>query len=49
MFKNYLSDNVDKYGGARQATDDNITWRMPFACWITKTAPRHTNKNTQNI
>jgi len=24
------------YGTARQATDDNITWRMSFACWITK-------------
>jgi hypothetical protein len=27
---------VEKYGTARQATDDNIMWRMRFACWITK-------------
>jgi hypothetical protein len=27
---------VEKYGTARQATDDNITQRMRFACWITK-------------
>jgi hypothetical protein len=29
---------VEKYGRARQATDDNITRRMRFACWITKAA-----------
>jgi hypothetical protein len=27
---------VEKYGGARQVTDDNIIGRMRFACWITK-------------
>jgi hypothetical protein len=27
---------VEKYGTAGQATDDNITRRMHFACWITK-------------
>jgi hypothetical protein len=27
---------VEKYGRAGQATDDNITWRMRFACWINK-------------
>jgi hypothetical protein len=26
---------VEKYGTARQATDDNIIWRMRFACWVT--------------
>jgi hypothetical protein len=31
-----LSDNVEKYGTARQATDDNIIRRMRFACWITE-------------
>ena len=36
-----LSDSCTKvpsvrYGTSRQATDDNITWRMRFACWITK-------------
>jgi hypothetical protein len=27
---------MEKYGTARQATDDNIIWRMRIACWITK-------------
>jgi hypothetical protein len=27
---------VEKYGTARQATDDNIIRRMSFACWVTK-------------
>jgi hypothetical protein len=27
---------MEKYGTARQATDDNIIRRMRFACWITK-------------
>jgi len=27
---------VEKYGTARQATNDNITRRMRFAYWITK-------------
>jgi hypothetical protein len=27
---------VEKYGTARQATDDNIILRMRFACWITE-------------
>jgi hypothetical protein len=31
-----LWDNVKKYGGSREATDDNIIRRMRFACWITK-------------
>jgi hypothetical protein len=31
-----LWDNVEKYGRAGQATDDNIIRRMRFACWITK-------------
>jgi len=25
---------VEKHGRAGQATDDNIIWRMRFACWI---------------
>ena len=29
-----------RYGTARQATD-NITWRMRFACWITKATDTH--------
>jgi hypothetical protein len=31
-----LWDNVEKYGTAREATDDNIIRRMRIACWITK-------------
>jgi hypothetical protein len=31
-----LLDNVEKYGKARQVTDDDIIRRMRFACWITK-------------
>jgi hypothetical protein len=29
------------YGTAGQATDDNITRRMRFACWITKATDTH--------
>ena len=36
-----LWDNVEKYGTARQATDDNIIRRMRFACWITKATDTH--------
>jgi hypothetical protein len=32
---------VEKYGTARQATDDIITRRMRFACWITKATDIH--------
>ena len=28
--------HVKKYGRNGQAADDNIIWRMPFACWLTK-------------
>ena len=37
-----LSDNVEKYGTARQAIDDNVIRRMRFAWWITKTTHTHT-------
>ena len=30
----HLWDNVEKYGTAKQATDDNIIQNMHFACWI---------------
>ena len=33
--------NVAKYGRAGQATDDNITRRMRFACRITKATDTH--------
>jgi hypothetical protein len=36
-----LRDNVEKYGRARQATDDNIVWLLSFACWITKATDTH--------
>ena len=42
------SDNVKKYGTARQATDDIIK-RMRFAYWITKTIRTHTHKHAENI
>ena len=32
---------MQKYGTARQATDDNIVRRMRFACWITKATDTH--------
>jgi hypothetical protein len=32
---------VEKYGTARQATNDNIIRRMRFACWITKATDTH--------
>jgi hypothetical protein len=37
-----LLDNVEKYGRAGQATDDNIIRRMRVACWITKATDTHT-------
>jgi hypothetical protein len=47
MFNNFfwksyhLWNNVEKYGRARQATDDNIIWCMCFACWLTKATGTH--------
>ena len=32
---------MEKYGTARQATDDNIIRRMRFTCWITKATDTH--------
>jgi hypothetical protein len=37
-----LWDNVEKYGTARQATEDNIIRRVRFACWITKATDTYT-------
>ena len=42
---NYLSPEngaVYEISAARQATGDNIIWRMRFACWITQVY-RHTH------
>ena len=27
---------MEKYGAARQASEDNTIWCMRFACWINK-------------
>ena len=32
---------MKKYATARQTTDDSISRRMLFACWITKTTNTH--------
>jgi hypothetical protein len=32
---------VEKYGGARRATDNKIIWRMRFVPWITKGTDTH--------
>jgi hypothetical protein len=32
---------MEKYGRARQATDDNILRRMRTACWVTKATETH--------
>jgi hypothetical protein len=37
---------MEKYGAARQATDENIAQRMRFACWITKVTDTHTHTHT---
>jgi hypothetical protein len=47
MFENFfrksclLWDNVEKYGRARQATDDNIIQRVAIGCWITEAMDTH--------
>jgi hypothetical protein len=38
----YLWDDVEKYGVARLATDDDVRQCMHFACWITKPIYTHT-------
>jgi len=37
-----LQGNGGKYGTGRQATDDNITRHMSFACWVIKATDTHT-------
>jgi len=34
VFNNLYSENLEEYGTARHATDNNITWHIRFACWI---------------
>jgi hypothetical protein len=36
---------VERYGRAGKATDDNIIWRMRFACWI----PKATNTYSEYV
>ena len=36
-----LWDNVEKCGGAREVSDDDLIRRMYFACWITKAIEPH--------
>jgi len=36
-----FQNNVEKYGTAEQATDNNIIWHMHFACWITDATDTH--------
>jgi hypothetical protein len=44
-----LWDNVEQYGTARQATDDNIIRRMRFPCWITNTTDTHSEHVIQRL
>jgi hypothetical protein len=41
-----LWDNEQRYGKARQPTDDNILRRMCMRCWITKATDKHRICNT---
>jgi hypothetical protein len=41
LFSQKLCRNVEKYGRARQTTDENMIWRMCFACRITKVTNSH--------
>ena len=41
-----LWDNVEKYGGARGATNDIIIWLIRFAYWISKATRIHTPKHS---
>ena len=42
-----LWDNVEKYGGARETTDDNIIWRNRFAYCESKAIIAHAHAYTQ--
>jgi len=37
----HLQDDLEKYGTATQATEDNIIWRIQTASWITKATHTH--------
>ena len=34
--------NLEIFVGTRQATDENLKWRMRFVCWIPKATDAHT-------
>jgi hypothetical protein len=38
-----LRGNVEKYGTAKQATEENKIRRMRFACWMTKATDTHSD------
>jgi hypothetical protein len=38
---------MDKYGRARQAKDDKITWRIRFARWLPKATNTHSQHATR--
>jgi len=44
-----LWDNVEKYGRAGQATDDNTIRRMRFAGWVTKATDTHSECVMPNV
>jgi hypothetical protein len=53
MFNNFFPKVYqimwEKYGRARQITDENKIWRMRFTYWITKVTDRHTHTHTNRI
>jgi hypothetical protein len=36
-----LWDNIEKCGGSIEAADDDIIWRMLFACWVSEATCAH--------
>jgi hypothetical protein len=42
----HLWHNVGEFGRGKQATDDDVIWRMRIACWLTKTTDIHSKCNT---
>ena len=40
---------VERYGGARGATNDVIIWRIEVACWIRKATWTHTHAHARAL
>ena len=40
---------MEKYGTAKQITDDNVTRRMRLPCWITEVTRTHTNTVSEYV